>query len=355
MADPGQDRTEELIDAVRRARERQRPLAIAGNGTKQFLGRQTNGQPLGVADHTGIVDYEPTELVVTARAGTTLAEIDAVLGEQQQTLGSDPPTFGGRATIGGTLAANLSGPARPWSGSLRDHVLGVRLINGRGEHLRFGGSVMKNVAGYDVSRLMAGSYGVLGVMTEVTVRVHPRAERSATRTLELGMGEALATMTRFGSVHSPLRGLAWEGRLLHVRFAGSAAAVDAAVRELGGEVADDERFWTSLREQTHRFFSGDAPLWRFSVPPAAEPALPDAEWLFDWGGAQRWLRGDYEFARLEAIAHEMGGHVSLFRGGDRTGDVQHARDAVQQRIHRALKASFDPAGILNPGRLYSWL
>lgn len=355
MADRAADRTELLIDRVRRAGERQQALAVTGNGTKHFLGRQATGEPLSVADHAGVVEYEPTELVLTARAGTTLAEIDAVLAGSRQALGSDPPTFGGRATIGGTLAANLSGPPRPWSGSLRDHVLGVRVINGHGEHLRFGGRVMKNVAGYDVSRLMAGSYGVLGLVTEVTVRVHARAEHTTTRALKLGPDEALAAMIRFGAVHSPLCGLVWDGRTVYARFAGSAAAVDAAARELGGEAADDERFWTSIREQTHEFFGGDEPLWRFSVPAAAAPALPDARWLFDWGGAQRWLRGDYEVSRLEDIARKMGGHVSLYRGGDRTGEVQHTRDAVQQRIHRALKASFDPRGILNPGRLYGWL
>jgi len=344
-----------LVDRVRQAYEERQPLAIAGSGSKGFLGRECEGQPLSVADHAGVVAYEPTELVLTARAGTTLRQIDAVLRESRQVLGSDPPTFGGRATIGGTLAANLSGPARPWSGSLRDHVLGVRLINGRGEHLGFGGRVMKNVAGYDVSRLMAGSYGVLGVMTEVTVRVHARAEQTTTRSRALDAGEALAAMTRLAAVHRPLAGLAWDGHRLYVRFAGNAPAVGAAAREFGGETAADESFWTSLREQTHGFFSGTAPLWRFSVPPAAEPALPEAEWLFDWGGAERWLRGDYEFARLEDLARKMGGHVSLFRGGDRTRDVQQTLDAVQQRIHRALKASFDPAGILNPGRLYSWL
>lgn len=355
MAERGQDQTERLVDQVRRAGERQLPLAIEGNATKRALGRQATGEPLSVADHSGVVDYEPTELVLSARAGTTLAEIAAVLEGGRQALGADPPTFGGRATLGGTLATNLSGPSRPWSGSLRDHVLGVRVINGRGEHLRFGGRVMKNVAGYDVSRLMAGSFGVLGVVTEVTVRVHARAERTTTRSLELDASEAHEAMIRLAGAHSPLSGLVWDGRRLYARFAGSAAAVDAAARELGGDAADDAGFWASIREQTHEFFGGDAPLWRFSVPAAAEPALTDARWQFDWGGAQRWLRGDYDQARLEDIARKMGGHVCLFRGGDRTGDVQHSRDAVQQRIHRALKASFDPGGILNPGRLYSWL
>ncbi len=350
------DNTEALIGAVNAAIDAGECLRIVGNDTKSDLGREPRGRPIAVAAHSGIVAYEPTELVVTARAGTTVGELATVLAERRQCLAFEPPAFGGSATVAGTLACHLSGPARPWSGSVRDHVLGVTLINGRGELLRFGGQVMKNVAGFDVSRLQAGAFGVLGLMTEVTLRVHPQPERETTRVRAVAAAEALNVMREFNVRHSLLNAACWDGERLYARFAGLEAAVAADAAAFGGdELPDGAGFWASVRDQQHPFFRGDEPLWRLSVPAGTGPLLPDERWFIDWGGAQRWLRGDRDGAELQALAASVNGEASLYRGGDRSRDVAHPRDPVQQRLHKALKAALDPSGIFNPGRLYSWM
>lgn len=348
------DRSRELVERVRQALASGTPLRIVGNDSKAFMGRSTNGEAVSTATHTGLVEYEPTELVVAARSGTTLAELNDRLEAHGQCLGCEPPQFGG-ATLGGTLACNQSGPARPWLGSIRDHVLGLRLVNGRGEHLHFGGRVMKNVAGYDVSRLQAGAMGTLGLITEVTLRVFPRPEQQATTVLEMGAGEALRAMSDESRLGGPLSGACWvEGRL-YLRYSGLSAAVAERLGSRGGEpLQDDAAFWSDLREQRLDFFGGDEPLWRIAGRSAA--LHPGAgPWLLDWGGAQRWLRGERPWPELQSLAEGMGGQLSLYRGGDRLGDVLHPRTTAQRRLHLALKQAFDPQGIFNPGRLYSWM
>ncbi len=346
------DRADELQQAVRRALAQGRPLALTGGGSKGFYGGEPVGEPLSVSGHTGVVNYEPRELVLTARAGTPLEEIESLLAGEGQMLAFEPPRFGAGATLGGTVACGLSGPRRPWSGAVRDFVLGVRMINGRGERLRFGGEVMKNVAGYDVSRLMCGALGTLGLLLEVSLKVLPRPEAEVTLVQERGEEEAIELMNRWSGEPLPLSAACHDGLHLHVRLSGSPTAVAAARRRLGGDPMEDgERFWESLREQRHPFFQGNKPLWRLSVPAATPPlALPGRQ-LVDWGGAQRWLVSDVPVEEIRHQAAAVGGSATSFRGGDR-GHAFHPLPAPLKRLQRRIKRAFDPRGIFNPGRLY---
>ena len=343
------DLSADLAAAVRAAT---RPLRIVGSGTKDFYGRRPDGDALGVAGHRGIVAYEPIELVITARAGTPLAEIEAALAAQQQMLGFEPPYFGDAATLGGTIACGLSGPRRPYSGSARDFVLGSRIINGSGEILSFGGQVMKNVAGYDVSRLMVGALGTLGVLLDVSLKVVPRPEQEITLTQTIDPERALIAVADMHARPLPLGGCCYWDGTLYIRLAGSRNAVAAARAAVGGdELAHGAEIWHELREHRLAFFRDPAPLWRLSLPPAApEPELP-GRWLLDWGGAQRWLKTDAPGQSIWQAAAALGGHATLFRGGDRNGDVFQPLATPLAKLHRQLKQAFDPRGILNRGRL----
>lgn len=346
----------ELVERVERAAAAHAPLRIAGGGSKPFFGRSTDGDVLDVGAHRGIVDYAPSELVVTARTGTPLAEIDAALAEHGQIMAFEPPRVDGRATLGGTLACNAAGPARPWAGSIRDAVLGVKLVNGRGEALAFGGRVMKNVAGFDVSRLQAGALGAFGVLTEITVKVSPAPAATETRVREVDAGAALERMSSLARTPQPLTGAAWHRGRLYVRFAGAATAVAAAARAFGGDRDPEaDAFWPALREQRLEPFTSDAPVWRFSIKSTALLPEVDSSALIDWAGAQRFVARALERADAERLAAAAGGHATLFRGGDRRGEVGHTLPAPLAALHTRLKAAFDPERILNPGRLYSWL
>ena len=334
-----------------------RPLRIRGGGTKDWYGQRLEGDVLDTRDYTGIVDYEPTELVITARCGTPLAEIEAALAERGQMLAFEPPHFGAGATIGGAIASGLSGPRRANAGAVRDFVLGCRLLDGKGDVLSFGGRVMKNVAGYDVSRLLAGSLGTLGLLLEVSIKVLPRAPREATLVFE-GVNEvdAIRNLNEWGGQPLPVSASCWHDGVLALRLSGANAAVDNAIRTLGGDVMPDcTRFWASVREQQHPFFAGDMPLWRLSVPSTVGAIVPGSPQLIEWGGAQRWLRapGDAATAeRIRAVVAACGGHATLFRGGDKSVGVFQPLAPAIARIHERLKAGFDPAGIFNPGRMY---
>ena len=351
-----QDIVEHLQDRVRAAARDQRALRIRGGGTKDWYGQRLEGDVLDTRAHAGVVDYEPTELVITARCGTPLADVEALLAQQGQMLAFEPPHFGAGATLGGAIAAGLSGPRRAASGAARDFVLGCTLLDGKGDVLRFGGQVMKNVAGYDVSRLLAGSLGTLGLLLDVSVKVLPRAPREATLVFD-GVAEvdAIRRLNEWGGRPLPVSASCWHDGVLALRLSGANAAVDAAIRTLGGDVMPDcARFWTGLREQRHAFFDGDMPLWRLSVPSTVGAIVLGSPQLIEWGGAQRWLRapGDAATAqRIRATVSAAGGHATLFRGGDkRVGVFQPLAPAVA-RIHARLKAGFDPAGIFNPGRM----
>ncbi len=350
-----QDITTALAGQVREAAATGRALRVRGGGSKDFYGRTPAGEPIEVAPHRGIVNHAPTELVLTARAGTPLSEIEAVLAEHGQMLPFEPPRFGPAATLGGTIACNLSGPRRPYAGAARDLVLGTRVLNGRGEVLSFGGEVMKNVAGYDVSRLMAGALGTLGVLLEVSVKVLPAPEAELTLAQEAGPADALDRMHAWAARPLPVSATCGDGERLYVRLSGAARAVEAAARQLGGEpLPEAGRFWHAIREQEHGFFSGEGALWRLSVACAAPPIPLSGAWLYEWGGAQRWFRGGADPEAVRAAAAAAGGHATRFRGG-RRDDVFHPLSAGLLTLHRRLKQAFDPAGVLNPGRMYGEL
>lgn len=330
------------------------PLQIVGGGSKIFYGRAPQGDPLSVTGHRGVISYEPTELVITARAGTRLADVESLLAEHNQMLPFDPPYFTDAATLGGAIATGLSGPCRPYAGSARDFVLGVKVLTGKGEILGFGGQVMKNVAGFDVSRFMAGSLGTLGVLLEVSLKVLPRPESEQTLLFESSELDAIRRMNAWAGQPLPLSGAAFDGGRLYLRLSGSTAALNAAREKLGGElVADGAVFWRDVRDHTCTFFQGDAPLWRVSVPAATPPLDLSGEWLLDWGGAQRWLKTSSAATTIRELTAKAGGHATLFRGGDRQGAVFHPLSPALMALHQRLKAAFDPHGILNLGRMYS--
>jgi FAD/FMN-containing dehydrogenase len=359
-----------LTDRVQAARADQTPLDIRGGGSKAFYGGVPRGEPLDLCELAGISSYEPTELVVTVRAGTPLAELEALLAERGQCLAFEPPRFSSSSTVGGTVAAGLSGPSRASAGSVRDHVLGATLLNGHGELLSFGGQVMKNVAGYDVSRLLAGSLGVLGVICEVSLKVLPLPTARATLRFEMDEAQALTQLNRWGGQPLPIDASAWHGGELLLRLSGARAAVGAACTRLGGEqlAADTAAArWDALRDQHHPFFQlsagglveGEA-LWRLSVPSSALPlSLPRAlagDRLIEWGGAQRWWRGrTADAAAVRAAAAAVGGHATLFRGADKSAGVFAPLAPPVLRIHRGLKQAFDPDRLFNRGRLYDEL
>jgi len=350
------DRSDAIIAALCHARETSRPLYLSAGGSKRHIaGRDCAGTDLDLSGHRGVVDYQPRELVITARGGTPLSELLGILATEGQTLSFEPPLFAGRATVGGTLACNLSGPGRPWGGSIRDRVLGVQLIDGKGQRLRFGGQVMKNVAGYDVSRLQAGALGTLGVLSEVSLKVEPAPERTITLRYEMPADLAVSTMNRRAGEPRPLTGAFWRGGELFLRLAGAASAVAHTAALWGGDLLDTGADpWTGLRDMTLPFFEGEQPLWRLSVR-ATAPVDAGHDMLIDWCGAQRWLRGNHSRGDMDELARQSGGHATLFRGGDRGADVNTPLGATAQRLHRRLKHAFDPHGVINPGRLYSWL
>lgn len=345
-------------DRIRQAAAGSEALCIRGGGSKDFYGRTARGEILDTRACTGILNYEPSELVVTARAGTPLAELEAVLAGEGQMLAFEPPHFAAGATLGGCVAAGLAGPRRAAVGGVRDFVLGARIIDGRGEVLRFGGQVMKNVAGYDVSRLLPGSLGTLGLIVELSLKVLPRPAAEASLQFELGEAAALHQLNAWGGQPLPLSASSWEEGRLVVRLSGARAAVAAALARLGGERLGDaaaEAFWRALREHADPFFAPVAPLWRLSVPSDAPPTgLPGVERV-EWGGAQRWLRGSAPESVVRACTAALGGHATLFRHGPRGGAVFHPLPAPLLALQRQLKNAFDPAGILNPGRLYEGL
>ena len=378
-----------LIDAVRQAGVDGRTLRLRGGGTKDFWGQSLSGQVLDTRAYRGIVSYEPSELVVTVRCGTPLAELEAALAEQGQCLAFEPPHFGPAATVGGMVAAGLSGPARATAGAVRDFILGARFINGLGEHLTFGGQVMKNVAGYDVSRLMAGSWGTLGLITEVSLKVLPVPPAEATLMCAgLAQSTALDLLHRWGGQPLPLNASAWVrddtaqpvADYLFVRLRGAVAAVQSALgimstdaQALGAQVQqmdnpEASQDWQASGEQALQFFtppSADACLWRLSLPQTAPaldlPGLDHPSQYIEWQGAQRWLWAPASAAvALRELAHSVGGHATLFRASAAHADVDKAvgvnapLEAVQQRIQQQLQKQFDPKGVFATGRLYAF-
>ena len=348
--------TQELLqERIRQAAARGTALRIRGGGTKDFYGNALQGELLDTRGHTGIVSYEPTELVITARCGTSLSEVQKILGEKNQMLPFEPPHFGPGATLGGCVATGLSGPRRASAGSVRDFLLGAKLVDGRGQQLAFGGQVMKNVAGYDVSRLLAGSLGTLGIILEVSLKVLPRPPAEITLRMELPQAKALESLNRWAGRPLPISASAWRDGELRLRLSGAESAIRAAAGQLGGEAIAPEAaalHWIGIREQSDAFFAGETPLWRLSLPSNAPVLELPGEQLLEWGGALRWLKSGAEAAGVRAAAARAGGHATLFRASEKPAGAFAPLPAVLARLHRELKNAFDPAGILNPRRLY---
>jgi len=348
-------------DRIAAAGAKKTALRFVGSGSKDWYGNALQGEVFDTRAYTGIVCYDPTELVITARCGTPLAEIESALAEHGQMLAFEPPHFGPHATIGGVVASGLSGPRRATAGALRDFVLGAAMMDGKGQILHFGGRVMKNVAGYDVSRLLAGSLGVLGLILEVSIKVLPKAVAETTLRFEMNQADALRRLNEWAGQPLPISASVWQGGVLRLRLSGAGAAVEAAQRKTGGEnIGPAAEMWTDLREQHSEFFAGMSSndvLWRLSLPSVAAPLPLPVEQMIEWGGAQRWLKIDRhaDVAHIRNVAEQAGGHACLFRGGDQVmrteAGVFHPLAPVVAKLHRNLKAAFDPAGIFNPGRL----
>ncbi|HXF78664.1 MAG TPA: glycolate oxidase subunit GlcE [Usitatibacter sp.] len=344
----------EACERVRDHAARKAPLRIRAGGTKDFYGEASEGGVLDLSPYSGIVAYEPRELVVTVRAGTRLTELEAALAAERQMLAFEPPHFGPAATIGGTVATGLSGPRRPYAGAVRDFVLGTRIVNGKGEDLSFGGRVIKNVAGYDVSRLMAGALGTLGVITEISFKVLPRPAAEMTLAYEMDEAPATEQVNRWAGQPLPLSATAWHAGRLRVRISGAPASLAAAKAKMGGEEVEAGDYWRELREQRLDFFQASPRLWRVAVSQTAAPLGIAGAQLVEWGGGLRWIAGDVDAQQVRPAAERAGGHATMFRGGRGAVPVFHPLKPAVAKIHRRLKAAFDPAGILNPGRMYDF-
>ncbi len=339
-----------LMDQVRNAHATDTPLRIRGGHSKSFWVAADAPQELNLRPYSGVVDYEPSELVITVRAGTPLSEVESLLLQQGQMLAFEPPHFGPMATLGGTIATGLSGPRRAYVGSARDFVLGVRMIDGMGRDLSFGGRVIKNVAGFDVSRLMVGALGSLGVITEVSLKVLPIPAFETTLEWHMQEAAALTRVNEWGSLPLPISATSLHNGRLRVRLSGAEVAVRAAMRQIGGDsVADGALWWQLLREQRAPCFETERPLWRLAVKSTAAPLGLSGAVLTEWGGALRWIASDHAPAQLHKAARDAGGHALQFRGANPAHPQLGSLDPVLAQIHRRLKHAFDPKGILNPG------
>jgi glycolate dehydrogenase FAD-binding subunit len=352
-----------LIEAILEAQSARAALEIRGGGTKAFYGEMPHGRPLELGALAGITSYEPAELVVTARAGTRLDELEAALAERGQCLPFEPPRFAAGGTVGGMVAAGLAGPARAAAGGVRDHVLGASLVDGHGELQTFGGQVIKNVAGYDVARLLAGSWGILGPIVEVSLKVLGAPPVNATRRLDCGQAEALALLGAWAVRPWPLRASAWHADRLYLRFAGAAAAVETAAAACGGvalDPPDAQAWWDDLRDHRHAFFriapaalAQGEELWRLSLPANTAPPVAGGACLVEWGGALVWWRGVADAHALRAAVRAVGGHATLVRAAAKPGGAFERPAEPLMTIHRRLKQAFDPFGLFNLGRLYA--
>ncbi len=359
MKNNDKDDTDDLRERVLEAHNSHVPLRIIGGNTKEFYANELIGEPLYTGGHFGIVSYEPSELVITVRSGTPLSYVQNVLAEQNQMLPFEPPVFGDSATIGGAIASGLSGPRRPFTGSVRDFVLGCRVLTGDGKILGFGGQVMKNVAGYDVSRLMTGALGTLGVLLDVSIKVLPKPASEISLYMPLKPQEALDVMNARMAKSLPLSAACFDGGCVVLRFSGSDAALSGVQRKVAGDLLENsDLFWQELNNQQHYFFQEKAPLWRLSLASGTLPLGLPGLWFFDWGGAQRWLKSFESAENVRAAVAAEGGHATLFRGkqyldNSESVDIFHPLEKGLDQLNRAIKSQFDPHNILNKNRIYS--
>ena len=345
---------DDLQEQVRAVAAAGGEIEIRGGGSKQFYGNSVDALPIEVAAHSGVVDYDPAELVITLRAGCRLRDVQALLAENRQMLGFEPPLFGDDATIGGMAAAGLAGPRRAFAGGIRDFVLGARLLDGRGQLLNFGGRVIKNVAGFDVARTLVGSLGTLGVILEVSVRVLPTPETELTLAYEhASASDHIRWINGLGALPWPISGAMWHDGRSCLRLSGSEQGVRHAASELGGDEVEPP--WEALREQRLEFFDPDQPLTRVTLPPTYADLQVDLPQLIEWGGALRWFSGAANVSELRAALESAGASVCAYRGHDAEVSYFHPLPEAMLRLQRNLKSSFDPAGIFNPGKIYPGL
>ena len=346
------DRTDSLQEQVQQAIDNQQSLVISGGNSKTFYGNNITGEPLTLNNHVGIIDYDPAELVITARTGTPLKEIEQTLADNNQMLAFEPPGFGD-ATIGGTIACGFSGARRPYAGAARDFMLGCKIINGNAEVMHFGGQVMKNVAGYNVSRLMTGALGTLGVLLEVSLKVLPIPEKEITLRKEKSINDAITTINQLAGQAVPLSAAVYYDGHLYVRLSGTASAVNSAEQALGGErISDNTSFWRSINNHQHRFFKPGKTLWRISVAPNAPLLGIEDDVLLDWGGAQRWIYTSADTGTLRNLADKHGGHATCFNNAPSDVDIFHPLSSKLRQLHLNLKTAFDPRGIFNYEKMY---
>lgn len=369
------DQTELLLSQVRSACEKQQPLAVQGNGSKLFLIHPVSGECLSTSAHQGIISYFPSELTITVRSGTLLSELKEVLKEQGQMLAFEPPAFSDNATIGGTIAAGLSGPSRPFTGSARDFVLGCKIINGRGELLKFGGEVMKNVAGYDLSRLITGSYGSLGVILEVSLKLLPIVAKQQSLRFSLQSNQFAHQIQSLLMSGHPVNAACYLDGQAYIRLGGSGQGVASSYQKISQTVSAqhsqlqdvDNSFWSELNEQQLAFFDHSQPLWRLSLPAISKKTGADDfaqflttedRYLFDWGGALFWLYSNQSADKIRQYAQSQGGHAQLFRVNEMDNDSlkslskQQPLSPVMLKIHQQIKSAIDPQLILNQGCIY---
>lgn len=358
------DISPQLQQQIQAAYEQTSALQIIGGDSKKFYGHTISSQELNVSGHNGVLNYEPTELVITARAGTLLSDIEKLLDDNGQMLPFEPPAYSTAATIGGTIACNLSGPRRAYAGAARDFLLGCKIINGKGEILSFGGEVMKNVAGYDVSRLMAGAMGTLGVLLEVSLKVLPKTESESTQIFSCSYKDASEKVHRLSRTALPVSATCYHDSILRIRLSGTNSAIAAAIKSIGGDTMESASdYWHSIKEHQHDFFDTEKPLWRLSLASDIENISldggvnnNDSSYLYEWGGALRWLKTDLTGDKIQSALQKLDGHATLFR---------HSKTNTEQspvifqplspgllQIHKKLKLAFDPKNILNPGKQY---
>jgi len=354
------DQTSSLQHQIISAYKHKTACKIEGGNSKSFIGNESNGEIISTQQHNGIISYDASELVVTVRSGTTLKKIEQTLAEKNQMLAFEPPAFSENSTIGGTIACNLSGPSRPYTGAARDFILGSKIINGKGEILQFGGQVMKNVAGYDASRLMAGAYGTLGLILDISLKVLPKPDSEITIKIEQPVNTAINTINSLSAKNLPISASYYLDQHLYIRVNSSEKNTQAAsqiiCKETAGiEISDSEIFWQQIRHQKHDFFNTDLPIARLSVPATNNNIEIEGEQLIEWGGALRWLKTNTNIEEIRQMIKPLKGHATAYKNFNQETEYFQPLDSNLKIIHQRLKKAFDPAIILNPGRLYKEL
>lgn len=359
---PNSDISSALQSSVKDAIDKQTPLFIHGGNSKLFYGNSVDAAPLDVSQHTGIISYDPTELCITVRAGTLLSDIEKILQAENQILPFEPPQYTANTTIGGALAAGISGPRRAYSGSVRDAILGVKIINGEGEIVNFGGQVMKNVAGYDLSRMMVRSQGTLGVILEASIRLLPKSKHEVTLSFNGDQAFALDYFESSRIQQLPITASAWFNEEAYLRLSGSEKSLENTSKDLhhsldAKPIDNTKEFWADIRDHKHHFFGRtDKPLWRLSLPPASDviKQMNDNQFI-EWGGAQRWVNTNTPANIIQSSANNRNGYATLFQGDIPETPCFPILDKTLMKFHKQLKDNMDPHGIFNPGRMYSGL